>query len=279
VLNPAELQTILLDETRSFGSLISSCDASAPVPTCPGWTMYELFRHVGRGHRWAAHQVTERAAEPIDPRSAPNSEPPDDPTADGLDWLLSGASLLAAAVASTGPDTAVWTFMGPRPAWWWLRRRAFDTLVHTFDAAIAQGAQHHVTPEIATEALTEWLERVAAQPGADSAPLRPGRRLNFRATDTEGEWAVRGTKAGIVWPADPGAADVVLRGTAGDLLLVAVRRFRLEETGISVVGDASVWQEWLDKTPFESNQNRLIALMSATETTGRSAGATPGAGG
>lgn len=148
-------------------------------------------------------------------------------------------------------------------------------MVHAVDAAIAQGTHHPVSPENASEAITEWLERVVAQPGGGSAPLRHGRRLNFCATDTGGEWAVRGTESGVMWSPDNCSADVVLRGTAEDLLLVAVRRFRLEATGITVVGDASVWQEWLRRTPFESSQNRVEEHMSATETDGSTGAATP----
>ncbi|MGH3638742.1 MAG: maleylpyruvate isomerase family mycothiol-dependent enzyme [Mycobacterium sp.] len=258
----------LFDETRTFLSLIGACNPSTPVPTCPGWTVGELFRHVGRGNRWAAHLVAERAVKAVDPRSVPDSEPPREP-AYGHDWLLAGATLLVDAVASTGPDTAVWTFLGPRPAWWWLRRRAYDTLMHGVDAAIAAGVVHHMSTEIAADALTEFLERVVAQSDAVSAPLSPGQRLTFAATDTDGRWAVRGTDAGVEWSTDDSAADVVLTGAADELLLVTVRRRLLEETGIDVVGDDAVWREWLGNTPFESSQNRSIARMDDADPVAR----------
>ena len=136
--------SVLLDETRSFGSLIRNCDAATPVPTCPGWTVRELFHHVGRGHRWAAQIVATRAVTALDPRFVPEGEPPGEITG-GIDWLVEGAALLVDAIARTGPDTAVWTILGSRPAWWWLRRRAFDTLVHAVDAAMAQGVEHHMS--------------------------------------------------------------------------------------------------------------------------------------
>ena len=256
--------SVLLDETRSFGSLIRNCDASTPVPTCPGWTVRELFHHVGRGHRWAAQIVATRAVAALDPRFVPEGEPPGEVTG-GIDWLVEGAALLVDAVARAGPDTAVWTILGSRPAWWWLRRRAFDTLVHAVDAAMAQGVEHHMSSLVAAEALTEWLERVAAQADTSSAPLRPGQCLSFQATDTDDRWTVSGTQTGVTWAAEQGPGDVLLRGPMTDLLLAAVRRRRLDETGITVVGDAAVWQAWLDDTPFESSQNRSISPMSATE--------------
>jgi uncharacterized protein (TIGR03083 family) len=253
-----DYRSILVDETRSFGSLIRKCDASTPVPTCPGWTIRELFHHVGRGHRWAAQIVATRAVAPPDPRFVPEAEPPGD-VSGGIDWLVGGAALLVDAITRTGPDVAVWTIVGQRPAWWWLRRRAFDTLVHAVDAAMAQGAQHHVSSHIAAEALTEWLERVAAQADTDSAPLRPGQCLSFHATDTDGRWTVSGTETGVTWAPEPSRDDVVLRGPMTDLLLVALRRRLVDDTGITVVGDAAVWQAWLDNTPFESSQNRSMS--------------------
>ena len=205
-----------------------------------------------------------RAVAALDPRFVPEGEPPGEVTG-GIDWLVEGAALLVDAVARAGPDTAVWTILGSRPAWWWLRRRAFDTLVHAVDAAMAQGVEHHMSSLVAAEALTEWLERVAAQADTSSAPLRPGQCLSFQATDTDDRWTVSGTQTGVTWAAEQGPGDVLLRGPMTDLLLAAVRRRRLDETGITVVGDAAVWQAWLDDTPFESSQNRSISPMSTTE--------------
>jgi len=260
-----DYRSILLDETRSFGSLIRTCDASAPVPTCPGWTVRELFHHVGRGHRWAAQIVATRAVAALDPRLVPDGEPPGD-VSGVIDWLVDGAALLVDAVTRTRPETEVWTILGPRPAWWWLRRRAFDTLVHAVDAALAQGVQHHISSDIAAEALTEWLERVAAQADTSSAPLRAGQALSLHATDADGWWTVSGTEAGVECAPERGPGDVMLGGPATDLLLVAVRRRRLDETRITVVGDAAVWQAWLASTPFESSQNRSISRTSTAET-------------
>ena len=58
-----------------------------------------------------------------------------------ITWLRSGPRLLLDAVDATGPQTPVWTFLGPRPAAWWIRRRLHETLVHRADAALALGAE------------------------------------------------------------------------------------------------------------------------------------------
>ena len=52
----------LVDENALFAALAATADPDTPVPTCPGWSLKQLFRHVGRGDRWAATIVRTGAA-------------------------------------------------------------------------------------------------------------------------------------------------------------------------------------------------------------------------
>ena len=117
-----DVRAALVEETAAFGELIRTADPTAPVPTCPDWTIKQLFRHVGRGNRWAAQIVTDRRDEALDPRDVRDGKPPDDVDA-AIDWLNAGVQLILDSVDSVGAHTAVWTFIGPRPAHWWARRR------------------------------------------------------------------------------------------------------------------------------------------------------------
>ena len=51
----------LIEQNQLLGELLRDADWSTPVPTCPGWTLLQLLRHVGRGDRWAAQIITDRA--------------------------------------------------------------------------------------------------------------------------------------------------------------------------------------------------------------------------
>lgn len=134
-----DFRAALLDQTRAFGDLIRNADPSTPVPTCPDWTLKQLFTHVGRGNRWAAQIVAERRYQPLDPREVRDGKPPDDP--DGAaDWLNAGAEALVKAVDRVGPDCRVWTFLGSKPAGWWIRRRLHEVTVHHADATLALGS-------------------------------------------------------------------------------------------------------------------------------------------
>jgi uncharacterized protein (TIGR03083 family) len=244
-----------IEENRAFSELFHDVDDSTPVPTCPGWTLKQLLRHVGRGDRWAAQIVRDRLDESLDPRSVEGGKPPPDP-ADTISWLHGGAQRLVDAVELSGAETPVWTFLGPRPANWWIRRRLHEATVHRADAAIAVRSEFTLEPGLAADGITEWLERVAIQAGGEGAPLPldDGNTLHLHATDPglgeAGEWTISVTGAGITWSHDHGKGSVAVRGGATELLLAMTRRVSVADTGIEMLGDDAVWQNWLDRTPF-----------------------------
>ena len=244
-----------IDENRAFSELFHDFDHSRPVPTCPGWNLGQLLRHVGRGDRWAAQIVRDRLDHPLDPRSVEGGKPPPDPGG-AIPWLHGGAQLMVDAVESSGTETPVWTFLGSRPANWWMRRRLHETAVHRADAAIALGSDFALEPELAADAISEWIERVQVQAGSDGAalPLDEGSSLHLHATDPglgeAGEWTIGISDGGITWSHDHGKAAVALRGGATELLLAILRRVEVAETGVEMFGDHSVWQNWLDRTPL-----------------------------
>jgi uncharacterized protein (TIGR03083 family) len=244
-----------LDENRAFAELFQDVDESTPVPTCPGWTLRQLFRHVGRGDRWAAQIVRERLDSYLDPRSVEGGKPPPDP-AGAIAWLHGGAQRLIDAVELTGVETPVWTFLGARAANWWVRRRLHEVAVHRADAAIALGSDFTLEPEVAADGITEWLERVAIQAGGEGTPLplEEGDTLHLHATDPglgeDGEWTIAVEQGQIAWSHRHGKGSAALRGGATELLLAILRRRPLAETGVELFGDDAVWERWLAGTPL-----------------------------
>jgi uncharacterized protein (TIGR03083 family) len=248
-----DFRAALLDQTRAFGELIRSADPSTLVPTCPDWTLKQLFRHVGRGNRWAAQIIADHRVHPLDPRDVRDGKPPDDPDA-AIDWLNSGAQLIINSVDRAGADARVWTFLGPRPAGWWIRRRLHEATVHRADAAIALGVDYDLSPELAADGISEWIELMTVQAKPQSPPLDLGRTLHLHATDDglgpTGEWTIVNDEDGIGWSHEHGKGDAALRGPAKDLLLAIVRRRSTADAGIEVLGDTAVWDGWLQRTPF-----------------------------
>ncbi len=248
----------LIAENAAFAELFRDADLSTPVPTCPEWTLDQLMRHLGRGDRWCAQIVAQQSAEFIDPRSVPDGKPPDDRD-QMIEWLHAGPRGLIAAVAQAGPDTPVWTFLGPRPAHWWVRRRLHETAVHRADAAVALGADFDIDPVVAADGITEHLERLviranAEGPAGGDRPLADGQSLHLHATDpglgAAAEWTILGRPDGIAVDREHGKATAALRGPARDLLLATVRRGTVAELDVELFGDAGVWDTWLARTPF-----------------------------
>ncbi|MDQ2636885.1 MAG: maleylpyruvate isomerase family mycothiol-dependent enzyme [Actinomycetota bacterium] len=247
-----DFRAALLEQTRAFGELIRSADPSTPVPTCPDWTLKQLFRHVGRGNRWAAQIIAERRTTPLDPREVRDGKPPDDPDA-AIDWLNAGARAVVSAVDRVGSER-VWTFLGMRPAGWWIRRRLHEVAVHRADAALALGAGYDPPPELAADCISEWIELMTVNATQHSAPVERGRTMHLHATDDglgpAGEWTIVNAEHGVTWTHDHGKGDVALRGPAKDLLLAIVRRRSAADGGVEIFGDIKVWDGWLERTPF-----------------------------
>ena len=241
------------EENRAFSELLRDVDEATPVPTCPGWTLKHLIRHVGRGDRWAAQIVRDRLDHYLEPRSVEGGKPPPDP-AGTVSWLHGGAQQLLEAVELTGAQTPVWTFLGPRTASWWIRRRLHEVAVHRADAAIALGCEITLDADVAADGITEWLERVAIQAEKAAPPLDAGTTIHFHATDTgldeRGEWTVGVDGEGVTWSHEHGRGTAAIRGGATELLLVLTRRAPVSDTGVEVFGEDSVWEKWLDRTPF-----------------------------
>ncbi|WP_020106507.1 maleylpyruvate isomerase family mycothiol-dependent enzyme [Nocardia sp. 348MFTsu5.1] len=242
-----------VEENRLFGELIRGADPALPVPTCPGWTVQQLFRHVGRGDRWAAQMVAERSEHAIDPRSVSGGKPPADPE-QAIDWLHEGAQLVIDAVAETGPDSPIWTFIGPRPSAWWIRRRLHEATVHRADAALALGLPYELSPALAADGISEFLDLLAHPGSGRPSPLDAGATLHLHASEdtlgSAGEWSISHGDDAIIWDNSHTKAAAAVRGRAVDLLLALTRRQSAAEAGVEVLGDQPIWETWLERTAF-----------------------------
>src|SRR4051812_50024396 len=96
-----DVRAALVEETGAFGELIRTADPTTPVPTCPDWTVRQLFRHVGRGNRWAAQIVADRRDEALDPRGEPDGKAPADIDA-AIDLVNAGVQPFLDSADSAG---------------------------------------------------------------------------------------------------------------------------------------------------------------------------------
>ena len=249
-----DFRAALLDQTRSFGELIASSDPETPVPTCPDWTLKQLFRHVGRGNRWAAQIISERRVSPLDPREVHEGKPPEDLDA-AIEWLNAGAAQVLKSADQIGTDARVWTFLGPKPEGWWIRRRVHEVAVHHIDAALAVGVEFVLPADLAADAVSEWLAIATGMANKrHHEPLARGSSIHLHATDDglgpTGEWTIEHDEDGLGWSHSHGKGTVALKGPAQKLLMAVTRRGTPADLGLEVFGDTETWDTWLDRTPF-----------------------------
>jgi len=243
----------LIEQNRLLADVVLAGDPATPVPTCPGWTLLQLLRHVGRGDRWAAQIIRKRPTGYLDPRQVPDGRPPDSP-AGARDWLIESARTVLDAVDEAGSDTVVWTFLGPRPARWWIRRRLHEATVHRADATLATGGSYTLSADLSADGIDEWLDRLEVElAAAPTAAIDEAATIALHATNLDedsGSWHIRGLQSGIAWNRGNAAAPAQTRliGNATELFLALVRRSNVDSTQLE--GDADVWRQWLAGTPL-----------------------------
>ncbi|WP_065965722.1 maleylpyruvate isomerase family mycothiol-dependent enzyme [Streptomyces sparsogenes] len=253
-------------QTDLLQPLVEGGDMRAPVPSCPGWNVGQLLRHLGGAQRWAAETVRTRAAGPLPDDHFRDLSPyaDEDPARLGP-WLGESAALLADALREAGPDAEVWTPVPGGTAAFYARRFTHETVVHRADATLALGAEFTVAEDVAVDALDEWMELGALPMHFDVHPrmrelLGPGRTIHLHATDTDtvtdtgtgaaAEWVVDLTGEVITWRRAHEKAAVAVRAPLTDLLLLVYRRRPAGGEGVEVLGDARLLDLWLERVAF-----------------------------
>ncbi|NMO92008.1 maleylpyruvate isomerase family mycothiol-dependent enzyme [Actinomycetospora sp. TBRC 11914] len=239
----------LLLQATAFADAVSAPaagdDLSAPVATCPGWTVHDLARHLGRVHRRVAATI-ETGAERMVDRDAevPDGEPPQ-----GRDevatWLLQGASRLVATLEGADPAREVGGFVGPVTVAFWRRRQLHETLVHRLDAELAVGLPPlpDVAPGLAADGVAEWYDLITWFRAGSRRLRGEGGTVHLHCTDADdGEWLIRRGPDGVAITREHAKADVAVRGRAADLLAVVTGRAGLE--GVEVFGDPALAEDW-----------------------------------
>jgi uncharacterized protein (TIGR03083 family) len=233
---------------------LTGADVTVPVPSCPGWNISQLARHVDGGQRWAREIVATRSSEPPsdvalrDLSSATNDQP------EALAASLAeAAKALAAALTEAGPDAQMWCPVGDGGAAFYARRFAYETAMHRADAALALGVDYTLDLDVAADGIDEWMELGCLPFHFDVHPwmrelLGPGRTIGLHATDTDAHWLLDLTGDVIAWRRADEPAAATLEAPVTDLLLTIYRRRPV--TGLDVTGDAKLVDFWLERVGF-----------------------------
>jgi uncharacterized protein (TIGR03083 family) len=241
-----------VEQTSTFADWVHGRDATAPVPTCPKWTLADLVDHVGSTQRLVAMLVGERMTDPSKAFAGYVPGPTD--SAQWRDWLTEGAAEAKRAFDSVDDDTPVWDPSGADAGVaFWSRRLFGESCVHRADAAAALDLRYELAPEYAVGAVEDWLDTMTSRgywenrPAFADAMRGSGQTLHFHATDAPGEWLARREADRVVLEHTHIKADVAVRGPATELLLVLSRRRQLDAaTSLELHGDQALLRHWIE---------------------------------
>ena len=219
---------------------------AAPVPSCPGWRVADLLRHIRYIHQWAAAHVCETPAQVIaGPLEAEllAGGPPD---AGLLDAYRAGHQTLTEALGSADPALACATFLpAPSPLAFWTRRQAHETAIHRADAELAAaGPVTPFEPGFAADGIDELVTGFA--PRKKQAGHATTRTLQLHATDTGDRWHVIIGPDGTQGHRRPGQGGTVLTGPASELYLLLWNRRDADTPAVTIAGDPAGLRLWQD---------------------------------
>src|SRR5258708_10862472 len=129
-------------------------DVTVPVPTCPGWTIGHLLRHLGGTQRHAEETVRTKATGQLpDQHFRDLSAYTGEDLAVLAPWLADGAKRLADTLRAAGPGAQVWTPVPGGNAAFYARRLTHETGIPRADAPLAVGAGFTIDRPGATDAI------------------------------------------------------------------------------------------------------------------------------
>lgn len=238
---------------------------TAPVPSCPGWSVADLIVHTGGVQRAQARIVAERLQEPSGIKREMFDSVPglldwlessvlmggtsdlEAIPAGVVEWFEAGAAQLENVLATADPDGPAWSWAENQTAGHYLRMLPIETAVHRWDAQLAHGVTEPIDRTLAEDGIAHTFEVMApARRSFREAPAGRGERYRFVQSDGPGIWSVRFDGEPAMSRED-GPADVTLTGTASDLFLFLWHR--IGPDSLTVEGDAQVLQRYFELVP------------------------------
>ncbi|GAB6899804.1 maleylpyruvate isomerase family mycothiol-dependent enzyme [Kineosporia succinea] len=138
--------SVLEGRMQRFAALLERDDLTAPVPSTPGWSLFDLADHLGGVHQWAAHAIV---------HGNPDGTPTKAPARHPADWYRESAAGLMTVLADEARPAWHFGSETPRIAGWWRRRQVHEVTVHLWDAQNALGAAEAIDPDLAEDGIDE----------------------------------------------------------------------------------------------------------------------------
>ena len=203
-MDDSELLACLAVDYGDLRDAATAVELTAPVPSCPGWTVSDLVVHVAVVY---LHKVTVmRTGE------WPLAWPPPGLAAEPPVALLGRAyGQLRTEFSAREPASPAPTWYGPdQTVSFWIRRMAQETAVHRIDAELAAGLP--VTPvpdDLAVDGVDETLNRFLAF-GSAGWPEEFAQMKGEHLAGEDGLDTIRVAAGGRAWTIRPSPREVVV---------------------------------------------------------------------
>jgi uncharacterized protein (TIGR03083 family) len=266
VLDKADYLSLLESDSAE---LIAAAEGNfeLPVPSCPGWHVVDLVVHVGAVHRAQAKIVATRATQASGiqkemflsvpgllewlENSALFGKQSDlaSVPAGIAGWFSAGSAELLTALTDADQDDAVWSWSADKSVTHYLRMMPIETAVHRWDAQAAVGRPEPIAANLAADGIGHTFEVMVPMRRA-ARPAAPGEGQTYRweGDAFERSWTTQFQRDEVILTrADDKPADLIVRGSASDLLLFLWRRIPASE--LTVTGEVRLLDSYFSLVP------------------------------
>ncbi len=236
-METSRLLTFLADHFTRLRD-VAAKDLTAAVPSCPGWTVTDLARHVAEVYLHKAAAMREQRL--------PTPWPPDLSGEEPIALLDRAYAELLAELDRRSPEDPAWTWHQPdQTVRFWVRRMAQETVIHRVDTELALGgASAPIADDLAVDGIDEVL-RIFLGYGTETWRDDFGDQLtdwgdrSVLVTTDGGRWRLAVRPTGVVVTGDDGdGAAATIQGAPAPLLLWLWNRGGQAE--VTVGGDQSL---------------------------------------
>ncbi|MCE7005559.1 maleylpyruvate isomerase family mycothiol-dependent enzyme [Kibdelosporangium philippinense] len=207
----------IVEQAEGLKAAAIEAGPSAPVPTCPEWTVRDLVEHIAQVH----NMVTEGLKLSPGDQRPPRADLPADWDS-LLAWWDAKRIEMVAGLGADDPAKQAWSFvphMGTLA--WWARRQAHETAIHRLDAEHAKSEKVPTllfNSELAADGIDEALATMSVYRARAKRPeVTVAGTLLVHAADAGRTWLLRAYDGVVeVGPVEDAAtdADATLAGTA-----------------------------------------------------------------
>ena len=221
----AALRVEAADLTSTVTEAIDSANADIPVPSCPGWTVLDLVRHVGSVCRWMRDHVGRGTTSGPDYFVRDRTDFP--PLAETLPWFGEQVSGLITMLDKLDPATPAWSWAPQaKVAGFWHRRAAHEFAMHRWDAQMALARAEPIEARLAADGVSEVLDSWLPAGRGRRGPTDRYGIIHLVAADVDQEWFLRLRGSGValldtdtIFDAEEPHSRVEVAGLASDLNL------------------------------------------------------------